>query len=170
MNIQARKKYFTDKITEIGACDSILTSYPTFYKELLELFANHPDAPAKIEGLYDISIRITEYGKLGLIIHTERGEDNISYCSCITKKSKDMTNQLYRDLIYPQIRQFKKDVVDWECATCHTTTQPFHIDHTYPFKKLLEDCIDKENWIQYHKERAILQVLCANCNLKKGSR
>lgn len=172
MSIASQKKYFTDKIHDVGVCESLQKTHVQLFTELVHLFQNHPDAPEKIKGLYDISIRKTQFGKLGLFIHTDRGEEPISYCCCISKKPRQ-TN-LYREAIYPQILDFKKKVIMWKCENCQQDDSFFHIDHIYPFKNLLNDFLKEndsiESWLVYHKDNARLQVLCEKCNLQKGSK
>lgn len=45
------------------------------------------------------------------------------------------------------------------CALCRTTTGPFHVDHIVPTSKAWHLRLDPTN----------LQVLCADCNIGKGS-
>lgn len=171
MSIASRKKYFSSKIQEIGICFSLYKTDVRFFNELLELFKSHPDAPGKTEGLIDISIQKTKFNQLGLIIHTDRGVDDISYCACITGKHIDKSTVPYREAIVPQILQFKQDSL-LKCCNCSTLQSPFHVDHIYPFRDLLKDFKKSglesiDDWILYHKKYATLQILCQSCNLKK---
>ena len=98
-----------------------------------------------------------------------------------------------RKSIEPQTTEFKKKSVH-KCELCDKRDCSFHVDHYKPqFNELKNDFIkdmknitipksfddnndftprftqnDKEferEWISFHKEKAILRILCENCNL-----
>ncbi len=167
MNQKQRKEYFKNKIETMGLCKSIRTADINFYNELLELFKDHPDAPNKTEGLTDISIlRHPKYKGLTLYIHLPTGMDDISYTCCITKRAPKQRH--YREDIQHQINEYRSKAT-MRCMLCNVVNTEFHIDHIYPFSKILEDYNTQSNcdWVEYHKLHARFQVLCAKCNIKK---
>lgn len=105
--------------------------------------------------------------------------------------------QAMRYSIKPQIYEFKKHQ-KIKCQICFAEDKiQYDVDHKAPsFKKISETFLKNNNspktfadhpnayhaifyekdkefknkWNQYHKENAILQILCHECNLKKGSK
>ena len=167
MNQKEQKLYWGNKIAHIGYCKSLLQEYPEFYIELLDLFKNHPDSPDKIKDIQDVSIEYhPKYKSLTLYIHTPTHKDNISWNCCITKKQS--FNYLREEIKY-QIDEYRR-TANPQCMNCGLIGE-FHIDHVYPFKYLLLDHQKtNQTWIEYHKQHAVLQVLCIKCNLAKSSK
>lgn len=115
----------------------------------------------------------------------------------ICKRSQVL--KAFRDTIAPQIKEFKDSThqLQTRCAisNCPLALCPggWHVDHVYPFSKLVEDFMLEqelelchiplsgrgqkkklptfiaESWSQYHKDKAVLQGLCKRQNLKKSA-
>ncbi len=186
-----------EKINKIGLCSSIKHFYPEEWEEFMYLFKRHSDYPDKFNGLADIKIRYNPVYKTQLeaiIIKSNGEEDDVSlFNNCITGKPKDNLTIAMRNSIYPQIQEFKQRSI-LECVLCHNT-DTIHIDHFQPqfvdlqteflnnWKKPMPDTfkqndshskifndIDNEfenQWIEFHRNNAILRVLCKNCNLSR---
>ena len=120
--------------------------------------------------------------------------DDVSVLNnCITGKPKDKLKIAMRVSIQPQIEEYKNNNCIKICEICgdndrieidhHSEISPFaklYIDfieinilpitalfddtksHMKCFKDL--DCNFEKNWTQYHKDNAILRMLCRTCN------
>lgn len=119
------------------------------------------------------------------------------------KKNRKDALVAMRQIIEPQIktfrlsvnRQLKKTPLRCKITGEFVNSGEFHIDHSYPFKNLVEEwcreekidlerldvyckgtkCYFKdtdlaERWFDYHVMNARLQVLSATANLKKGAK
>ena len=120
--------------------------------------------------------------------------DNVSVLkSCITGKPKDNLKIAMRVSIQPQIDEFKNSQTRYFCELCNDTER-IEIDHhseRMPFAKMYIDFMEinnlpiptsfndtighmkcfnetdndfKNKWTIYHKEKAILRMLCRSCN------
>ena len=183
------------QILNKGVCKSLLLEREEDYKELVELFQNHPEYPHKLRDLKDICIvrnkRNSKYYEFNLMRDDGTTED-ISYRACINERN--INKNLYdamRDCIDPQIQSFRKNNI-MRCEFCDTTEE-IHIDHIIMFKELTDNFlknknhiptvfddnnyngamfkdIDKEfskEWYNYHLENAQLRPLCKCCNLTR---
>jgi len=183
------------QILNKGACKSLLQEREEDYKELVELFQNHPEYPYKLRDLKDICIvrnkRNSKYYEFNLIREDGTTED-ISYRSCINERN--INKNLYdamRDCIDPQIQSFRKNNI-MKCELCDKT-KDIHIDHVILFKELTDNFLknkkhiptdfDDNNyngamfrdinkdfaneWFKYHLENAQLRPLCKCCNLTR---
>ena len=113
--------------------------------------------------------------------------------SCITGKPKNKLQIAMRLSIQPQITEFKNKQNKYVCEICGKTDK-IEIDHhseNMPFAKLYQDFMKintmpipelfdnteghlkcfrnvdnvfEESWVKYHKENAILRMLCMGCN------
>jgi len=128
------------------------------------------------------------------IIKTNGEIDNVSVMkNCITGKPKDNLKIAMRVSIEPQIYEYKKKNMIRTCELCGSQ-EKIEIDHhseKMPFEKLYIDFMKlnklqipetfnetkshmksftpldykfEEMWIQYHKDNAILRMLCGSCN------
>lgn len=128
------------------------------------------------------------------IIKNNGDIDNVSVMkSCISGKPKDNLKIAMRVSIQHQIDEFKNNQSKYICELCNGTNR-IEIDHhskEMPFAKLYIDfmkintlpiptsfndtnrymaCFKEENssfekkWVFYHKNNAILRMLCRNCN------
>jgi hypothetical protein len=120
--------------------------------------------------------------------------DNVSVLNnCITGKPKDNLKIAMRVSIQPQIDEFKNNNCIRVCELCgeHDRIEIDHHSEKSPFAKIYNDFMNintieipntfdetkscmkcfiekdnifKENWAKYHKENAILRMLCSICN------
>ncbi len=128
------------------------------------------------------------------IIKNNGDIDDVSVMKmCITGKPKDNLKIAMRVSIQSQIDEYKKNNKIKMCELCGDYEQ-IEIDHhsdKMPFAKLYSDFMEintlpipntfddttshlkcftsldykfEEKWIHYHKERAILRMLCRKCN------
>lgn len=114
------------------------------FKELLELFQNHPEYPYKLRELKDICIvrnkRSPNYFEFNLVRNDGIIED-ISYIECISKPNKNKNlNEALRYCVQPQIYSFRDNNI-MKCEFCSKTnkTDEIHIDHIIMFKNLTND-------------------------------
>jgi len=128
------------------------------------------------------------------IIKNNMTVDNVSVLkNCITGKPKDNLKVAMRVSIQPQIEEYKHNNCIKVCEICGDYDR-IEIDHhseISPFAKLYNDFLEintfpipasfddtnshmkcfkdldynfEKNWVQYHKENAILRMLCRRCN------
>jgi hypothetical protein len=120
--------------------------------------------------------------------------DDVSVLNnCITGKPKDNLKIAMRVSIQPQINEYRNSNYIKKCVLCgeHDRIEIDHHSETTPFAKLYIDFMEintlpiptsfddtasymkcfkssdrefEESWIQYHKENAILRMLCSQCN------
>ena len=120
--------------------------------------------------------------------------DDVSVMNkCMTGKSKDNLKIALRVAIQPQIDEYKNNNYIKVCELCgeHDIIEIDHHSENAPFVKLYTDFMEintlplptsfndtknrmkcfkeldynfEEQWIQYHKENAILRMLCRTCN------
>jgi hypothetical protein len=128
------------------------------------------------------------------IIKNDQCIDNVSVLNnCITGKPKDNLKIAMRVAIQPQIDEYKNNNYIHVCELCneHERIVIDHHSEKSPFIKLYNDFMNinyltvpntfddtkshmkcfkeiddrfKEDWINYHKENAILRMLCRTCN------
>lgn len=194
VNKNDKIKYYK-QILNKGLCKSLLNERKEDYKELVELFINHPEYPYKLRNLSNICIvynkKNSKYYEFNLI-RDDGTFEAISYMSCINEQN--INKNLYgamRDYIDPQIKLFRKNSI-MKCDICNKTND-IHIDHIILFKELTDNFLknkiniptdfddnyyngamfkdkDKEfanQWFKYHLENAKLRPLCKSCNLTR---
>ena len=128
------------------------------------------------------------------IIKEDRTIDDVSVMNnCITGKPNDNLKIAMRVSIQPQIDEYKNNNYIKVCELCgeHDRIEIDHHSEKMPFAKLYIDFMEinklpiptsfndtkshmkcfkqedncfLENWIQYHKDNAILRMLCRACN------
>ena len=195
---KALRDYIRSKLAEIGECTSIKKHHPDYWDGFMELFARHPAYPEKFDGLVDIKIRFNPVFKkqLEVQIVKNNGEiDDVSVLTnCISGKPKDKLTVAMRNSVYPQILEFKKNNAQ-VCVLCGSNKK-IHIDHYEPqFDELKRNFIAKwksnipvdfdqnssnskvfqsqdnkfaDEWNKFHKQNAVLRVLCSSCNLTRS--
>ena len=112
-----------------------------------------------------------------------------------SKSTKELLSSALRYTIGNQIFDFKNKLQQTSCEFCSQVTCDYHIDHVVHFAKLTSDFMgtcdavpqefatasDGSNrlafkaqdqdfsdaWSEYHKQHAVLRVLCKTCNLKR---
>lgn len=128
------------------------------------------------------------------IIKNNGDIDDVSVLNnCITGKSRNNLKIAMRVSIQPQIDEYKNNNRIKVCELCgeHNRIEIDHHSEKMPFEKLYidfmeinklhiptsfndtkshmkcfkeEDYCFEEKWIQYHKDNAILRMLCKTCN------
>lgn len=193
------KDYVSAMIRTIGVCDDLEEFNPEFYELVCSVLRTHPnpsrmDNVAKI-GIK----RNEMYKHLELFVMKDYGigglkQEDISWTKCRAVTGAAPRSKLLsalRHAVSPQVAEFKEKA-EKVCVQCGGGT-PFHVDHIYPFSCLVKEFRsthptptvftdevgnqlgfgnDKgyaEEWCAYHRDKARLQLLCASCNLKKGS-
>jgi hypothetical protein len=104
-----------------------------------------------------------------------------------------MIKELLRKTISHQIRSYRENIeenIGMVCFSCGCKSGDFHVDHTYPpFRHIVFEWLDEHgavetikghngrifanecderSWQEYHAERALLQMLCGKCNIRKS--
>ena len=196
MTTQKAKIEYFKKILDKGVCSSLVKERPTDYREMMELFANHPEYPYKTRDVVDMNITRNTLNRTAFQFNLIRknGEiEDISYRYCISKpRENHKFLDAMRNCIKPQIWTFRNNLNDVKCELCKKT-ENIHIDHIYMFKNLVIDFLiinpDKPHvfndssdntyvfrsedveyankWYEYHKLNATLRPLCAKCNLTR---
>ena len=85
-------------------------------------------------------------------------------------------NHIYRDMIQPDIANFRAAMAKFGCKACGENfdfTTPI-VDHcgSLEFRHIVKNYeTEKEtNFLKYHRENAVLQILCEPCHVKKAKR
>ena len=204
----------TQLINQIGICNNIKEKYPIYFNYFKELLENYPEKyekdkikKDKIKNMINLKIDKNNKYKTLTLFYTNDNEnyDDVSYNKCIRNKKGlkeikiDFLNKALRDIIEPQILDFKKKCnYDFECEFCKvrgSDSNEFHVDHithfsilknsffkiynlkpeniTYDRVELYVILHDKQieiNWFNYHKDNCKLRILCKKCNEKRGNR
>lgn len=190
-------EYVNSHINRIGECESLRTADREFFDFCCELFKKHPGYPEKVRSLVDIKITRNTLNKKCFQLNVVREDgsiEDISYRQCIyDQKCKHLT-EAFRVAVEYDIIQYK-NTHDHICSNkeCKSGDSIYHVDHVNYFEKLVHDfmkdrleyptkfsetihnqrCFRPEDyqfekeWILYHRENAILQILCKTCNLKR---
>ena len=212
--VKELQKYIRDIVLRFGVCESISSRSKNFYKFLRELYSFQP--MADMPNVIDIAIVRGSYGNLhfSLIRSGNKSNQTLSWLQCISlipkfaNKKKPINPEAIkrrqlaramRSAIFYQISEVKSGASNYECVFCKTIgTAPseFHVDHIYPFCKLMneflatwsgqipekfeyskgriqlcpKDRLFELMWYDYHLKNAELQILCKKCNLKKGKK
>ena len=92
----------------------------------------------------------------------ENGNWTCNYCNKITNDSKE----IHSDHIYPQHK-----ILEEYCKTRKDVPVKFDKDrYTNETKFRLNDRKFHRGWIKYHNENVEFQMLCKECNRKKGTK
>jgi len=186
------KNQFRERINRIGICDNIKDLYPEDYIHFLNIFKRHPDYPERFIGLINVGIKPNvQFKNLEVYIIYEDSIKTVSVMkTCITGRKKPKYLIAMRVAIQQQIYEYKQQQIDFKCEICNNK-ENIQIDHKIPFHKLVFNfhevcnlekptnfgclsnnmkCFLPENleyeiaWYQYHKQNAILRMLCQSCN------
>ena len=165
-------------------------------KFLTRLLSYHPDVAYKIGyGIKHFIKRDNGAGYTLFIIRIDGSEESFSYKTCCGVKYDDLTTAM-RTAIAPFLTEYKKSNPS-SCVFCKTTVG-LQVDHkTIPFciikKKFIEQntlatpntfaktafkivCFDSKDavfekaWTNFHNKIADYQILCGDCNSKKGDK
>lgn len=135
-------------------------------KELLfQIIQGHPDKE-KIENVNDFLIQFDNSHPVLYVMKTSTWE-TISWVACSTGRAPTahgLRVAHLRKLVAPQIIEYRKSA-EQKCELCESTTQ-LEVDHVYMFKNMIKDYTGNsdEEWIEFHKQKAILRMLCRTCN------
>lgn len=129
------------------------------------------------------------------IVREDSTVEDISYRNCIYSQKSNHLNEAFRVAIFPDILEFK-NMSEHICANkdCKSKNNiNYDVDHVNYFEKLVRDfmkdrteypsifsetkhnqrCFRPEDsqfereWILFHRQNAVLQILCHTCNLKR---
>lgn len=122
------------------------------------------------------------------VVFTDNSEITVSYKNVVSacfdpdgtaiRNASNHKNQQYRLAIAKDITEFRSVNIQNGCAECRVSflenwdgPMP-HVDHcgTKEFRHLVSDFeaqTDEPDFAKYHRDRAELQMLCEDCNLKK---
>jgi len=165
-------------------------------EELYWLLVMHPDSETKLGcGVLNFVVRKTDKGtRCFHIVRFDGSEENFSYLKCIDGEVSDghrfrvaCRMAIYNDMLEYRRENYKGDDIDSMC-----------VDHVYPltFDRLVYNYLQsrnivardveydgknnyghefmdkelKEDFRDYHKEVANLQIIDRKLNLKKGNR
>lgn len=131
------------------------------------------------------------------VVRSDGSNEDISWRACIHGKGNDPLSSAFRASVVDQILAFKRTADVSRCEMCNTTTNAatVHVDHVVHFATLTRDFVAESGltppsnfkdatrtnvkvfrecdrnfedaWREYHKERALLRVLCCRCNLRR---
>ena len=141
---------------------------------------------------YTLNENISSYFKQSKCLHvvfTDNSEITLSYKNVVSacfdpdgtelRNASNNKNQQYRLEIAEDIAQFRAFNIQLGCAVCKVSFLEYcdgpmaHVDHCgeKEFRHLVADFenqTEEKNFAKYHEARAELQMLCVNCNLRKG--
>lgn len=191
------KSEVRERIAQIGKCRSLRKSHPDEYVFFRELFQNHPEAERKrVAEITDIFIRVG-YGGVYQLGYQLPGQvrDTISWVSCVTGRSKSVSQKLTRAMrhaIIPSMRAFR-DTQPQHCVLCSSRTD-LTVDHfprkfcdirdafldetEYPYPVEFaktsqaldcfrpDDFVFQQEWVAFHDANATYRILCSTCNLR----
>ena len=170
---KALKAEVSKVLHQIGrSCCSIKTEHPAHYQFLLEVLKRHPD-PDKGQGVLDMhTVGIPAWRFPTVILLKENVEEDVSLLKhCIRGRGlskHESKMKEYRELIRPQIVEFRASA-NLECCQCGSTAE-LHVDHIFPFSKIVAEYDGEISFEDFHRERATYQILCASCNIKKSNK
>ena len=123
------------------------------------------------------------------VIFTDNSEVAVSYKNAVSacfdpdgtaiRNANNYKNQQYRLSIAEDIKRFRCDNIQLGCSNCKVSfvenwygPMP-HVDHcgSKEFRHIVADFenqTEEKDFAKYHSDRAELQMLCENCNLRKG--
>ena len=140
---------------------------------------------------YTLNENIPSYFKQSKCLHvafTDNTEITVSYKNVVSacfdpdgtarRNASNYKNQQYRLAISREITEFRAFNIQNGCAECRVSFDPGedspmpHVDHcgAKEFRHLVADFEaqnGEKDFAKYHRQRAELQILCEDCNLKK---
>ena len=183
-------------------CKSVLHKYKLNdklntrdFNQILSILKNHPSYLFKTEykEVVGIKVKLPPYNTL-YTKHSDRcfylclsnnKEVEISYLNAIDKPNKKTRLiKHFRKIVYDQIVEFRKNT---KCKD----DQFYHVDHVYPFEKIVTDFLSinqidlnkldlfqfehfkndySDKFYNYHKEKATLQYLLPEDNYRKSNK
>jgi hypothetical protein len=146
----------------------------------LELLQGHHAGVEKLGCGAEYFVKgLNEYRKesMYLMRHGESELTRFSWVKCVTglpSTPLSIRTRLMRELIRPDIFEFKRSVASLACVMCASVDQP-QVDHcTKPFQVIRDEYLaqrefSEDGWVEHHRANADYQVLCAPCNVRKGN-
>jgi hypothetical protein len=184
-------------IGKCNSIKSEYPDYYLEFLEVFKRHPNYPDKFMDIIDIKIDYFQIYRIQLVVYIIKTNGEIDDVSVLnSCITGKPKNNLKIAMRVAIQPQIDEYRNTQTNKLCELCNIT-ENIEIDHhseLQPFEKLYNDYMTKntleipfdfdnnslhlkcfnengkefsEEWIKFHKDNAILRMLCKKCNGKQ---
>ena len=123
------------------------------------------------------------------VVFTDNSVITVSYKNVVSalfdpdgtaiRNANNYKNQQYREAVAEDIKHFRRANIQNGCAICKVSfvenwygPMP-HVDHCggKEFRHLVTDFenqFTEKDFAKYHSDRAELQMLCENCNLRKG--
>lgn len=166
---RALKEYTVKTLNEIGRfCCSIKVEHPQHFLFLIALIQRHPD-PTKANDIIDMTtVAIDSWRWPTVSLMKPAGTENVSLVKkCVSGRDTTAHGKRlieFRESIHPQILAFR-DTAKRVCVFCGETSN-LHVDHVYPFSRLVAE--NTGDFIEYHRQNAAFQMLCAACNGKKS--
>ena len=141
---------------------------------------------------YDWNKNVSSYFKQSKCLHvvfTDNSEITVSYKNVVSacfdpdgtaiRNANNYKNQQYRLSIARDITEFRAFNIQNGCANCKVSFIEYwdgpmpHVDHCgkKEFRHIVADFenqTEEKDFAKYHSDRAELQMLCENCNLRKG--
>lgn len=190
------QKYTRARVNSTGYCK--VKNHHKNFQFFQDLIGKHSEKDEKIGcGIDYFELCPNGSYPIMYLIRLNGTKDNFSYSNCATgKKSENKLNRAMRDYIDDQILEFRSQSI-MRCCNCKKIGGKFHVDHNKPpfcqlsrnflkinrlpeptafdevkgRKKFMEkDERFAKSWWTYHKINATLQILCVNCNMKKGGK
>jgi hypothetical protein len=135
-------------------------------------------------------------GRQIVIVKNDNTEAVISFITAINGEGMSIHNMLrdaMRSSVHEQIQTFRAKGGSF-CAICNSTEKP-EVDHLLRFTEMVvaflsnrtdipskfdklnepmrrhcfleEDCLFREDWVEYHRMNATMRMLCRRCNLQR---
>lgn len=188
------KKLLEQKIRSIAAAAPIGAPLGDVDTQFMRwVFSHHDEFEDKCGvGFKGLIVKLDEFGnRFFSILRMDGSLIDISWRHALNPKNNERTIfvRALREEVKDQIFSFKKSSTP-VCGICGNVIDgDIHVDHVVPFRclvsdffgadvhdvldmgpapSLLKDRWIAQEWIKYHKEKAILQMSHARCNLKKG--
>jgi len=159
--------------------------HPIHKDRLMKMLSFHPRFT---EDVIDLDIEHYMRNNCFVLVYKDGSRSRISYRQ---KTNRECENQCFRHLVWRQIVDFRKGNPE-QCSICKIKTCDIHVDHVDKFRDLITkfkkaynisgylyvgECKDNEGkkfvddkynnlWKDFHKEHAVLRILCAKCNIK----
>jgi hypothetical protein len=171
--------------SEISPCYSVKKEHPEKWDWFMDLISLHPLFPENVIGFFDIRVCDEEM----FLAHFEE-DISFSWKMCCIQPKRYYRREAMRNAICDQIEEFRR----YAPKVCPCGSDgPFHVDHVvffadlckqfeegrddippdvasaYGTSKWFNACFKggkfAEDWKAYHRENAVLRILCKSCNL-----
>lgn len=166
-----------------------------YFKELFKGHPEYPEKTARMTDLKIVKSPIGK-GYMLKIVNIDGTEDDISWNKCIYgREMKNVLMEAMRVAVMEQIKEFRETNTNTKCGICKRDTKyvETHVDHEIHFEKIAKTFLEgekeipkefeqdelvlkcfketdrdfAERWAKYHREKAVLRLTCASCNMKR---